>query len=353
MCRKYAKIKASRLWTDRSFFKKHFRRMRTTAIKRSPEIEALGPTEVYDAFWRFAAERQAIFERRRKNLAPPWTDDPVLLANKFTNVYRASDRISQYLIRNVIYTGGSFGSEDTVFRILLFKIFNKIETWKLLEREFGEISISNFSPEHFGTVLSAAMERGESIYSGAYIMPSGLRSLRLARKHQTHLTILQMMIESEVPKKVADSRSLGELYSILRSQPLLGDFLAYQYAIDINYSEVTGFSESDFVMPGPGARSGIRKCFANAGGYTESEIIGLVTDRQRIEFQDRGLDFSFIGGRPLQQIDIQNVFCEIDKYARVCFPEISGKQNRTRIKHRFHANPTPIDYLYPPKWKLS
>ena len=326
----------------------------TTIVKnRLPDIEALVPTEVYDAYWHFAAERQEIFERRRRRLAPPWTDDPVLLTNKFTNVYRASDRISQYLIRNVIYTPTRFNADDTVFRILLFKIFNKIETWKLLEQACGVISISNFSPEHFGSVLEAAMQRGESIYSGAYIMPTGLRSLRLARKHQTHLAILQMMIETELPKKVADAKSLADLYVLLRSYPLLGDFLAYQYAIDINYSDVTGFSESEFVMPGPGARSGIRKCFSTFGSFNESDIIRIVTEQQEIEFQKRGIDFSYIGGRPLQQIDIQNIFCEIDKYARVQFPDISGKHNRTRIKHRFHANPTPIDYLYPPKWKLN
>lgn len=327
--------------------------MTTKVKKRLPQIEALGPTEVYDAYWHFAAERQAIFERRRKRLAPPWTDDPVLLTNKFTNVYRASDRISQYLIRNVIYTSTRFDADDIVFRILLFKIFNKIETWELLEREFEVISISNFSPENFGAVLENVMARGETIYSGAYIMPTGLRSLRLARKHQTHLAILQMMIDTELPTKVADSKSLGDLYGLLRSYPLLGDFLAYQYAIDINYSDVTGFSESEFVMPGPGARSGIRKCFSTLGDYSESDIIRIVTERQEIEFHSRGLDFSYIGGRPLQQIDIQNIFCEIDKYARVRFPDISGKHNRTRIKHRFRANPIPIDFLYPPKWNLS
>lgn len=327
--------------------------MTTFVKKQLPEIEALGPTAVYDAYWHFAAERQEIFERRRKRLPPPWTDDPVLLTNKFTNVYRASDRISQYLIRNVIYTPTLFDADDIVFRILLFKIFNKIETWELLERECGVISISNFSPQQFGGVLEAAMQRGESIYSGAYIMPTGLRSLRLARKHQTHLAILQMMVDTELPKKVSDSESLADLYLILRSYPLMGEFLAYQYAIDINYSNVTGFSESEFVMPGPGARSGIRKCFSTLGDYTESEIIRIVTDQQEIEFRNRGLDFSYIGGRTLQQIDIQNIFCEIDKYARVRFPDISGKHNRTRIKHRFHANPTPIDFLYPPKWNLS
>src|SRR2546430_9607468 len=63
------------------------------------------PTEVYETYWRFAAERQAIFFRRLAGLPAPWTSDPILARYKFTNVYRASDRVSQYLIRHVIYRG--------------------------------------------------------------------------------------------------------------------------------------------------------------------------------------------------------------------------------------------------------
>ena len=61
------------------------------------------PTVVYDTFWRFAAERQEVFFRRLGGSSPPWTKDPILDRFKFTNAYRASDRVSQYLIRNVIY----------------------------------------------------------------------------------------------------------------------------------------------------------------------------------------------------------------------------------------------------------
>ena len=50
-----------------------------------------------------AVERQRVFYRRLERCPPPWTEDPVLLGNKFTNAYRASDRVSQYLIRRVIY----------------------------------------------------------------------------------------------------------------------------------------------------------------------------------------------------------------------------------------------------------
>jgi hypothetical protein len=41
-----------------------------------PRIAPLKPTEVYDSYWRFAAERQEVFYRRLQRLPPPWTDDP-------------------------------------------------------------------------------------------------------------------------------------------------------------------------------------------------------------------------------------------------------------------------------------
>jgi hypothetical protein len=55
----------------------------------------------------------------------------------------------------------------------------------------------------------------------------------------------------------------------------------------------------------------------------------------------------------LQLIDCQNLFCEVDKYARVYHPEMTGKSGRSRIKQRFHPKASPIDYWYPPKWGLN
>ncbi|MCI0591377.1 MAG: hypothetical protein L0Y67_07235, partial [Gammaproteobacteria bacterium] len=63
----------------------------------------LKATPIFDTYWQFAAKRQDLFMRRIKGERLPWTDDPVLAAYRFTNVYRASDRVSQYLIANVIY----------------------------------------------------------------------------------------------------------------------------------------------------------------------------------------------------------------------------------------------------------
>ena len=71
-------------------------RWKPTAL---PELGRLKPSQIYNTYWRFAAERQCVFFRRFEGSPAPWTQDPVMRAYKFTNVYRASDRVSQYLIR--------------------------------------------------------------------------------------------------------------------------------------------------------------------------------------------------------------------------------------------------------------
>lgn len=318
----------------------------------SPELAFLKPTIVFDEFWRFAAERQRIFINRQSKAVPPWTSDPILGTFKFTNVYRASDRVSQFLIRNVIYSGNN-GPAEVVFRVLLFKLFNKIETWQLLEENLGQLTTRKFSVEKFSQVLNRAFESGRRIYSGAYIMPSGSKTFQTARKHQAHLQLLDFMLRDKLPAKLGAAKGLKQAFEILRSYPLLGDFLAYQYAIDINYSEVTDFGESEFVAAGPGARSGLRKCFANLEGVADEAVIRLVTELQAEEFHRRGISFSWLGDRRLQLIDVQNIFCEIDKYARVRFPEISGLANRAKIKQRFKPNLAPVPQWYPPKWGIN
>jgi hypothetical protein len=316
----------------------------------SAVFASLQPTAVFSVFWEFAAERQEIFWRRMLRQNPPWTQDPILASYKFTNAYRASDRVSQYLIRNVIY-GGPQELEDVVFRVLLFKLFNKIETWELLQQALGTLLWATFSVEKYDRVLNQAFEAGQRIYSAAYIMPAASRRSPSPRKHRTHLELLEDMMKTGLPRNAAACRSLQSLFDLLRSYPSLGNFLAYQYAIDLNYSAVINFDESEFVVAGPGARGGIARCFAHRDGYSEAQIIRLVADHQDAEFELRGLRFRALGQRPLQLIDIQNLFCEIDKYARVRFPEAAA--GRTRIKQRFHAHSTAIRYWYPPKWGID
>jgi len=311
---------------------------------------ALAISQVFDTYWRFAAERQAIFFRRLQNDTPV-TTDPILTEFKFTNAYRASDRVSQYLIKQVAYSG-SQAPEEVFFRIILFKLFNKIETWEMLRRELGTISYREFCFDEYDRALTEALSKKETIYSAAYIMPSGGPKGE-SRKHRSHLRLLERMMFDKVPVQIANMRKMKDAFLLLRSYPMIGDFLAFQFVTDLNYSTLTDFDEMDFVVAGPGALDGIRKCFPEADLKLATELIRFMTDIQEQQFSRLGISFQSLWGRPLQLIDCQNLFCEVDKYSRRAHPEVVGVSGRTRIKQQFRPHLDPLKLYYPPKWKIN
>lgn len=310
----------------------------------------LRPTAVLDTYWYFAAERQRVYHSRLAGEPGPWTTDPILNQHRFTNCYRATDRVSQYVITQVSYRGPADWPE-VFFRTLLFKLFNRISTWRLLTRSIGEISWATYAYDAFEAVLGEAFARGERLYSPAYVIPQPQLGER--RKHSNHLRLLEAMMVGNAPKRVADAASMAEAFGILKAYPGLGDFLAYQFLIDLNYSSRLSFSEMEFVVAGPGARDGIRKCFGPAAAGIEPEVIRYMADTQDDHFQRLGLRFPGLWGRRLQLIDCQNLFCEVDKYSRIAHPDIVGISGRTRIKQIYRHDPAPMTAWFPPKWKIN
>lgn len=317
-------------------------------------LKNLKTTPVYDAYWNFAVKRQEVFFNRIKHIAPPWTDDDIIQKYKFTNVYRAADRVSQYLIKEVIYSKGKFTPEDQLFRILFFKLFNNINTWNYMEQSLGEIRFSDYSYKKYNQLLLQKIDENQRIYSAAYIMPSGKTCFGYDKKHQNNLKLLELIMKSKLTQKIAKIKSLKELYNLLLEYPTLGPFLAFQFSIDINYSEICDFDEMSFVVAGPGAKNGIQKCFESIERFSYEDVIKYVADCQEEEFAKRGLVFKSLFGRKMQLIDCQNLFCETDKYARVAFPDICGLNDRKRIKQQYiNRNLGMIDYFFPPKWGLN
>ena len=312
-------------------------------------------TPVYDTFWKFAAERQAIYMKRVRGEPKPWTNDPILGEYKFTNAYRASDRTSQYLIRDVIYDmDADWSLDECFFRVILFKLFNRIDTWKFFIRNLGEIpSWKNFDFQQYRDIVHVATLMNRSLFSPAYIMPSGNGAYGFHTKRECCLALLRAMMRDGVPTTVARCPTMAEAFGVLTDYPIIGNFLGYQFVTDLAYTPHYNWSEMDFVMAGPGAIDGVGKCFSDLGGVAPNDIIRMVTQMQQAEFACRDLEFETLWGRPLQLIDVQNLFCEISKYARVAHPEVIGKSGRTQIKAKHkgdRALPTP---WFPPKWYIN
>jgi hypothetical protein len=301
-------------------------------------------------YWHFAAERQRVYRRRLEGDAhETLTNDAVLAAHRFTNAYRASDRVSQYLITNVIYDAPHDWT-NTFVRVLVFKLFNRIDTWEHLVRSVDHVSVSTLLSNELDDAL-AALPPKRPIYNAAYIMPPPRSGT--GEKFRRHLDLLRTMVREGAHHQVVSAPSLAAAFEVLASYESIGPFLAYQFVIDLNYTPHLSFSEADYVVAGPGALRGIRKCFSDPGDYSPADIIQWVAEQQQDAFEQRGLDWLDLWGRPLQLIDAQNLFCEVDKYTRVARPELSAFAPGSRIKQRYTPASDPVTAWFPPKWGVN
>jgi hypothetical protein len=197
-------------------------------------------SDVYESYWRFAAERQAVFFRRACGEVRPWTSNAVLATYKFTNAYRASDRASQYLIRRVIYRADLPNTpREVFFRILLFKLFNKIETWELLERSLGPITFEDYRFAPYDEVLARAMRDGRRIYSAAYIMPPGSSAFAEHRSERCAVVAPKIGNGFEIRLQMPQQPDHFQVAMRLRLQPPARTH-PVQIAVDVKLQQIAG-----------------------------------------------------------------------------------------------------------------
>jgi hypothetical protein len=307
---------------------------------------------IYELYWKFAYERQKVFMARYSGLPAPWTEDVIIQEYKFCNVYRATDRASQYMIKEVCYNAEQSSPEDRLFQIVAFRFFSNIETWNELRNHLGRAPIiDDLVDGKFETVLESVRAKNGKLYTGAFILcATDAYGKRL--KHLNHIELFKdMFVNQSMGKKILEAQSLKEIYLKLHEFPLIGDFMAYQIAIDLNYSEYVNFSENEFTQAGPGALRGIKKVFENTNDLTPSEVIMWMVEHQDEEFKRLGYDFKGLFGRKIHAIDAQGLFCETDKYCREAAPELLSARNR--IKTKFGKPKKHEELFFPPKWDIS
>lgn len=304
-------------------------------------------------FCYFLQERMNIFWNKCSGEDSFLTKDPILKKYKFTNVYRACDRVSQYLINTVIYKDlDLYTPQDVLLRILFFKIFNKVETWEYIEQNYGNITYDNFDVDYICKLLSQR-QINYPIFNNAYMMSGSHRLYNeYPTKHEKWLNMVKSeFIKNRLIENILKASSLEEIYNILKKCSFIGEFLSYQYAIDFNYSPYVNFDENSFVKAGIGAIRGIKKCFDSYGESYEDAI--LYTYNHLYDYMYKyGFDkFKPLPGREPHLIDIQNCFCETDKYLREKIPEL--KVDNVRIKQKYNANNSQIIFKFPPKWNIN
>lgn len=324
------------------------------------------PNDNFFYYLYYLQERMNIFWKRCANEAPPYSEDKIFQLNKFTNAYRVLDRGSQYLLSNVIYNGGNYSDEDIVWRVFLYKNYNLPSTWEYLKRTVGDIKY-NTSIEEIRDSLNIC---ADPIFSNAYMLTcSFIRKESFfseygidptfTKKYWLYLKIFQKELkERDKIHKILGSKSFVELFDNLSDILSFADFLSYQIAQDLNYTELFNFDDSTFCAAGPGTQRGIERCFNLTGKVDYGKIVIWVyenLDKLIEEYSNKfdiDLTYAPIPGWKLRVPDLSNGFCETDKYMRAIGVKTDGIKEG-RIKNKFVENKEKINYVFPPKWGIN
>lgn len=278
-----------------------------------------------DLFWWFVYERHLIWKRRvALGIPPPWTNDPILQHERFTNVYRELDPGTQYVINHILEVDAP--RPDKLFNVMLYRLMGRSETHAALGFEF----LATFDPSAMERSLKSLRGEGRPPFTGAY-MVSAYSSMGSSDKIE-NIARLFAALHADFAHffaRVEHCPTAADVHSTLSSAYGFGNFLAYQVLVDLLYplriyghKSLLPFSHEDWASPGPGAQRGIKMLLAPQSTRQSLDVMRLLRDRQQTEFERLGLDFPYLedgDGRPIKisLANIQNCLCEFHKYIKI------------------------------------
>lgn len=294
----------------------------------------------------FIRERENIRIRRAQGKPFPWTTDPIFRDHRFCNVRREDDRVTIWIRKHIRET--FIGHEHLWFMLCIARQLNWPPTLSALinspsvnfpgTRERVEDSWpiweDTFSLKKMAGVLRRIEQKGEKIFTGAYLLGGG---------NNTGLNKIDYICNNVLGPLWADRHLMEEnltntptlegTHQGLMEHPGWGPFLAYQAVVDMRFTPLLEDAPDvyTYAAAGPGTRRGLNRIYGRPTRFMLDQKQALEEIRELWELtekirQQHPFDFS----------DIPNILCETDKYLRVLKGE--GK-----MRSRFTPSPEPLE----------
>lgn len=272
----------------------------------------------YAPLWSWIKERESIRVLKESGSLPPWTSDPILAKYRFCNVRREDDRVTIWIRKNI--------REPFVkhpFLWLMLCIARQIN-WPPTLLELIEMNVwpsdKAFNPRHITGVLNDRKDRGEKVYTGAYMIsaPHQKGSDKQAYIAETVIGDLWRRRHGFVDffnvfYETGSEPTLQEAHKNIMLSKGWGQFMAYQAVVDMRFTKLLRNAPDrlNWAAAGPGTLRGLNRLHAREVNVPLSQeqalkemrvIYDVVQEQTRVK-----MDFS----------DVPNILCEHDKYQRV------------------------------------
>lgn len=304
-----------------------------------------------DLFWHWIAERQtAFYNRHVAGNPPPWTSDPVIAGNHFTNVYRELDPGTKWVRRHVLEQPGLM-DEQRAFLVFAYRLFGTEAVFERLGvHSAGKHPNHPMLPENFdeswvAQSLQSLMDHGVQAFTPAYMVSN------YGRSEPKPVVIANVLATAASTWDstwfdVFMAANRQEAFNALQRVYGMGRFVAFQTLVDLCYPRamvnekgerslhegLLPFSNDDWVAAGPGAMKGLGLLLPGVKQAQDNEAIAALCKMQRGPLDERGMPWLLDHkSRPVlvHRSDMQNCLCEFSKYHRLV--NEPGKGGRKRL----------------------
>ena len=275
--------------------------------------------------------------------------NPVFKEYKFTNVRREHDRTTKWLIHNISHNT-EISYADKIYKTIIFRIYNRIETAKLIELDREDFFTSDIFLDHEVNWVDKCRERfsnmrdGYRIYTNAYKTGgtnTGLQSLFPDEKlrYMCPLLLVDKLIKDNFINKLNSCESQLDVFNLFLGIKGIGKFIAYQLYVDLTYIDKFKFSENEFTVAGPGCHYGIELLLKDKNdfnGMTDEEIVFWMRDNLDREFsridpkwniKDLFIDLPEYD-KCFNVMSLENIMCEFQKFVRASSSDMSNPRNK-------------------------
>lgn len=314
----------------------------------------------FSPFWYWINERHLIYLRKTilEGKTPPkhydpkgaivssrWslthlTDDPILHEYRFCNVFRELDRVTIWIRENI---SEPFKDHPNLWIMLaIARTINWPPTLKFLmsTSDFAAWPTNKeFSPSQLGAALDSWKERGEKIYTGAYMIraesnPNAEWYSWTKQRYVAEIVLGRLWEDREQITAYLKSNYAtvqGAWNIILKDDRYIGwgPFMTFQWVLDMRHTPILegAHDASSWAAIGPGSLRGLNRLHGRP-------ILTKLSQEQALAEMRELLTLSRTNLKPhlpkLEMEDIQNSLCETDKYLRV---KLSNGRDRPRSKY--------------------
>jgi hypothetical protein len=264
-------------------------------------------------------ERESIRIKKERGDPPPWTDDPILAANRFCNVRREDDAVTRWIAMHI---RERYAEHPYLWLMLCIgRYINLPETLQELTCTPGAWPDGeHFDPATMATVLDGRSSRREQVFNAAYKIHPGSGSPEFRRLTKNRY-VAEVAIGRLWKQRAAitsgwftPKATLQDIVGRLMRYPGWGPFMAYQAVVDMRFTRLLANAPDigTWAAAGPGTIRGLNRVHGRATDAGLSQEWAVIEMREiykviRATLPEIDIDFS----------DVPNILCETDKYLRM------------------------------------